>query len=466
VVNVQFQYWHSPQTTDQGRQMRIQTIDALAGSLKTFLTIQHAIKEVQNGKRVVIAQPTERLIRESAQTARKLTQGMYCNIKAIHTETTTGTVHQELTTYLERTEPCLLFVTQKTLLNTPYWNESNNWDLYVDELFPVITEHVKTLPDTFEMLADVIDFKAEGKFPEVQATKLLHQIADNRNHDEIFAVIQELTDLIRSKHHSVYVHHDSWNKVLNQQGTQLFFYSMLQPEFFNKFGSITFVGANFKDSQLNLLWQDSVEFKPHEIELSIPNKLPYHEHVDPIQLKYMYTENYSKAKRDKVIRGSSYGQRFEQATQKTFENDNFIWVANRDIKDMFKNSNAERIPNVSHGLNAYQNTHNIAFCSALNPRPPHKAFMKHMGMTDQQIKDSFSNQIVYQAIMRTSIRNPEHTAPKTVVVPDLQAATYLQKLLPTAEVSQIVSGFNEPLRKKPMTPAEKQKAYRERQKQW
>jgi hypothetical protein len=131
---------------------------------------------------------------------------------------------------------------------------------------------------------------------------------------------------------------------------------------------------------------------------------------------------------------------FAQQTTEIMGSQNFLWVANNDQADeLFLQDNAQRISNVSHGLNCYKTKNNIAFMSALNPSPGHIKYLKHLGLTDNEIRTAGSNQTMYQCVLRTSIRDLSSTDEKLIIVPDLQAALYLQKMFPNATVSQCIA---------------------------
>jgi hypothetical protein len=98
---------------------------------------------------------------------------------------------------------------------------------------------------------------------------------------------------------------------------------------------------------------------------------------------------------------------------------------------------------VPHGLNDYSEYDRIAFLSALNPRSDHFRFLESRGVDGNDARRAIYCSAVYQSVMRTSIRDPQSITHKTVIVPDLSAAQYLQNAFPGAQVEKLKSALIE-----------------------
>ena len=122
---------------------------------------------------------------------------------------------------------------------------------------------------------------------------------------------------------------------------------------------------------------------------------------------------------------------------KTFENDDFVWMGNKDTPDSIFGGRGHRLPNSPHGLNHYQHIHNVAVLSALNPPPAHFAFLDALGFDSREVKRAGYWQAVYQAVMRGSPRNPEDMYPKTVIVMDRATADWLASMFPGCAVEAL-----------------------------
>jgi hypothetical protein len=112
----------------------------------------------------------------------------------------------------------------------------------------------------------------------------------------------------------------------------------------------------------------------------------------------------------------------------------------------------------------------IAFLSALNPRADHYRFLATRGVDQESVRRAIYYTAVYQSIMRTSSRNPGSASQKTVIVPDVGAARYLQEKIPGATIERLESKHLERIKtagrpRKYLSNGDRQAAYRRRKKQ-
>lgn len=113
-------------------------------------------------------------------------------------------------------------------------------------------------------------------------------------------------------------------------------------------------------------------------------------------------------------------------------------MGNKDLDDNFFGvAGAQRLPNTPHGLNQFQGFHNIVVISALNPPPQHFRFLAELGIDGDEVRTAHYRTAVYQAVMRSSIRNPQDVTAKQVVVMDRDTAEWLADLFPGAKVAPL-----------------------------
>ena len=193
--------------------------------------------------------------------------------------------------------------------------------------------------------------------------------------------------------------------------------------------------ANFPDSLIYKLWRhEGIEFKE---DSDLSQKLRFQEHSNGalITIKYATELPWSKtlqtrkAQLDDDDSGSVLDAVIEVANAE-FQDHPFLWQANKSLAASPFGSNAQRLPNVPHGLNDYSNIDRICFLSALNPRNDHFRFLTSRGLSNEEVTKAIYCSAVYQSVMRTSIRDPKNSNPKTIIVPDRTAAEYLAKLFP------------------------------------
>ena len=143
-------------------------------------------------------------------------------------------------------------------------------------------------------------------------------------------------------------------------------------------------------------------------------------------------------------------------------------MGNKDLPDDLFRQQGERLPNSPHGLNQFQHVHNVAVLSALNPPPAHFSFLAALGLNSAEVKRACYWQAVYQAVMRSSVRNPADTTPKTVVVMDRATADWLAAMFPGCSVARLAGIASLPAKGKAGRPrkhlcdADRKAAHRDR----
>jgi hypothetical protein len=110
--------------------------------------------------------------------------------------------------------------------------------------------------------------------------------------------------------------------------------------------------------------------------------------------------------------------------------------------------------------------------SALNLTPAHIRFFQHEGVTAAQLQDSMVNNVLYQSVMRGSLRDLNAIADCHVIVPDLAMAHSLAGHFSGCHVHDATDGVElidarKPGRpsknQNPMTSTERSRLYRIKQ---
>ena len=104
---------------------------------------------------------------------------------------------------------------------------------------------------------------------------------------------------------------------------------------------------------------------------------------------------------------------------------------------------AQRLPNKPHGLNVFADFDDIVFLSSLNPTTDHFRFLKEQyEIGGDEVRRFTYLSAAYQAIMRTSVRDPEKPNSEAYpLVPDLALAEYLQEMLLGSKVKKLDIGI-------------------------
>lgn len=220
---------------------------------------------------------------------------------------------------------------------------------------------------------------------------------------------------------------------------------MLQPSIFEGFKSTIIASALFKSSCLYQLWK-AIGVKLKSVDPAMMSGLRYqaHENGARIAITYVTDREWSKFLRDKACQEGNNEKSIRLRDQlpafitSAMGEEPFAWMGNKDIPDDFFPSRAAiRLPNSPHGLNSFQNLHNVVVLSALNPPPAHFHFMETRGVDAGALRTAHYRSAVYQAAMRISVRNPACVEAKTIIVMDRSTAYWLADLFPGATVQPI-----------------------------
>lgn len=425
---------------------QIYMVDALCGAGKTYSAIQFAIKQAEAGERIAIVQPTRELSKQSYWDCYTEVKQNQSNITVtiINSDTSDDVkidVMKHLSAPVHHGE--ILFITHWTwdFVCGADWPKKQDWTLIIDEVPSIEKEFSVNVPDHHGVITNRLDMEkpdASGYAvlkPKTYMSEAVEHMALNRDDDEVSYVFRELATWLISKHWEVNVLADSYNKLVTQNLKKLTAFAVLDPSVVDGFKSVTIMGALFTDTPLYIIWsQLNVNFEPH------PNiqgtRFSEHSNGAFIEFRYMHDRNLSK----KLDNAHNVIDKMAIDVMADVANDNLLWVANKGVKDSAFSKMEERqirLSNAPHGINKYQHVHNIAFLSAVNYSPAHGKFLEALGFDSDALKRAVALQVTYQAMMRSSIRNPDDTSPKTVYVFDKQIAVWLQEKFSGSIINQM-----------------------------
>lgn len=417
-------------------------VDALAGAGKTHSAIQHAVWMAGLGRKVAIIQPSKHLIQESYAKAIVMAakSGRFIPITRIDSDTNPANVTGALANHLRYTNPNegeILFATHSAFLNCPYWHNRDLWAVVIDEIISPIQDMSLKLPQNHHYLTDVLELDNYNAHYSVLRVQEDHDklarfaiMAENKDDDQVHALFETVTTSIYSSHWTLFTQSANWKAIENGSNTKdnLLIYGLLSPRFFEGFVEVTIMGAMFHDSILAKVWQDEVQFAEHK---KIQGALRYQEHGagNLLTIEYLFDRNWSKSFRNKELAGKKVFDLALERCAESMTGRDYIFVTNRDAEDYSRKMLATgvRVSNVCHGINEYQHINNAVFLSALNPAPSQFKMLQNLDVSADELSDAGYHQTVYQAIMRTSLRDPANSQPKHIIVPDKRAADYLAK---------------------------------------
>lgn len=198
---------------------------------------------------------------------------------------------------------------------------------------------------------------------------------------------------------------------------------------------MTFASALFEQSLLYHAWKgQGIEFV-EDNRLGASLAFREHQNGHSLTIKYALPGQWSKNRRDQ----SGTEKVIIDAFRKELSGNPFLWQQNKDreLTNPFSGmEGATQLPYMPHGLNEYLGFHNAAILSAYHVKSDHRTFHKAMwNLTDVQVTSATHLMAVYQAIMRSSLRDPENDHRKLVLLPDHNTATSLAGFFPGSQLS-------------------------------
>ena len=238
---------------------------------------------------------------------------------------------------------------------------------------------------------------------------------------------------------------------------------MLRPDQFSRFREAIFLGANIEDSLLYHWFRKKGAKFERQDEIAA-NLRSQHRDLSKRSTKvYYFAEDQTFSKtlaKKEAIGGGRIIDAMDRLAVETFAGEPFLYVPNKDRKSEIVNAapGVRTLSTVSHGLNAYQDYHNIYISAALNREPKQYKMLGDLGLASETVHNSTYGEAVYQAVMRTCLRNPESTKSARVIVPDLFCVRYLGRVLGGLDPRQL--GPIIPPRKRALTQTERSRRCR------
>ena len=177
--------------------------------------------------------------------------------------------------------------------------DRSQWHLIVDEIPNVTRCFDENLPERHDIITDLIDASPgmDAHYDLLTADDVgeLEAIARNENKDAVWEKFKELANTLLSPRWDSYVDREAYDKLVNGTGSRrrLSVFSLLKPDIFEGFRSVTIVGACFNDSLLYRYWSSKlgVKFVP-----AANHNLRYerHENGNELTILWAIEQNWSK----------------------------------------------------------------------------------------------------------------------------------------------------------------------------
>jgi hypothetical protein len=433
--------------------LKIHYCSAPCGSGKTYQIIERASQLAAREDFVVVLQPTRELIDKTVEQKLRTRENPPAHLKFYTDNDCSKSVSGQLTEHfkspLDRGH--IVFATHQVLPFIPFWANKSDWHVVIDEEPQVVKHNCFNLPKTHGLITDLIDLEPQDSiYSRIVVTdrSQLSEIARNKDEDDIYEWFRETAQLLINEHWDSFVNTEQFANLKDNRAQQLSMHSILSPRVLGGCRSATMTSANFADTLVYKLWRNMGVTFQEDDGLSQALRFQHHSNGNLITIKYATEQSWSKALQDRKAQPDGQGSgsvlnEVIEAAKAEFHNHPFLWQANKSLADNAFGGNAQRLPNLPHGLNDYSSFDRLCFLSALNPTGDHFTFLKSRGISNEEVHTGIYCSTVYQSVMRSSIRDPEDANPKTIIVPDRTAAEYLQKLFPGSRIEKLKTGISE-----------------------
>ncbi|MBD8699265.1 DEAD/DEAH box helicase family protein [Sphingomonas sp. CFBP 13714] len=453
-----------------------------AGSGKTYQLSHWAVEKTLAHEKVLIAQPTKELIRETIRAIRAINPDIA--VKQITGTTTTSRVTHQIVQHMAAAAPHageILIISHDALKRLPtgmrkFWhlvcdeipNVLEHIDLYIAKTHRHITDHMDASQDIAD---DLIGLRIGNRAG-------LEAVQANSSKDQNIGTFNRLVNTLLSGEHLVSITRTQWTDLLtNPDHTgNVDFFAVLLSGFVEGYRTTTFMGANIEQTELYLVWSALLDVA-WTLHPEMGGKLRYQSHGNGARLSigYLFDSRLSKrflSKDDEE--GETVFTKVTDYVARFWDGVPFLWQANKDAMPGGFEYDA-RLPGVSHGLDKahWKRFHNVALLSALNRKSAAYGFLSRIGVDEYAAQASLSWQNDYQAMMRCSLRAPEAIAPVRVIVGSKAGAEWLADKFPGCVVEKMETSIAEPGKSgrpamtgdtKPMTGAERVRLSRARKK--
>ncbi|MGJ0508329.1 MAG: DEAD/DEAH box helicase family protein [Methylocystis sp.] len=448
-------------------QKTIKFVSAPCGAGKTYATCEFIADNLSEANYLYVA-PSLVLLEQTRQTL----ESFGVRPTVITSETHPNHVKETIMGFLKKSPHPgeTLLITWSSYIELPYFNRRENWEIFIDEIPQLDRFYDPALPRNLRFITDHIDLNERTSNDKVAAVsvkdpKALRKLLDGVIDDAEEKFRRFYGDLL-SPNTKLFVDLNSWNRVVEERqvseredSNRIFFLSMLN---FEPFRGATLLGANVPDS-LVYRWLTAYHERLFVEHKDIASRLRILPRDSRLKISYFIPGRF--ASKHLYEQRSPSGKRIidemDRLAAETFGSEPFLFVANNGRKSALDgNPLVTKIPVVSHGLNSYDDFSRIYFSPALNRQSEHFRMMTAVGLHSTHVHMATAHEVLYQSVLRTSLRNPESKEQVHAIVPDEMSAGRLAELAGAFEVRQIGPVMAPPLM--PLTPTQKDQRHKAR----
>ncbi|MEP9357021.1 DEAD/DEAH box helicase [Xanthobacter sp. KR7-65] len=450
--------------------MKIQYIDAPAGSGKTHAICKLVADMVNQGQKIILVQPTKALIDQTYSTL-SFNLGLTQQVQKIYSQNESSKSAIQAIVEKLKNPPfggVAILITQAAFDGVPYFEKAGQWHLIFDEVPAADAVFMFRVPHSHSLITRHLEIGSDS--PYALVTIDLDQdddILKLGSKDDVYRRFYPVARRIKSEGWDAYVDVAQYQRLLVGDIGSLSIYAVRNEKILSRFKSCIVASARFLESLFCKIMQArGATFEPYPLT---NNALRYTSHNNGalLTIHYMPIDRWSKKAAaehpDLLIQ-------LKQFIKFKFHNRPFIYLGNKGSGHFdLESAGGIELSGSPHGLNHYQHLDHAAIFPAYNPRPPHAKFLASLGVSSEVLDTAMHCNAIYQALMRCSLRDPQSTSSKVAIAPDRRTAMWLQGVFPGATVEEISLAANQTIgkvgrRRKYSDNAERQREYRARKK--
>lgn len=417
--------------------MKISYISGLSGAGKTRFIIKRTKQHLDDGERVIIAQPSTKLI---DQTYNELRAEYGAIVERFHKFDGSGiapVTNIMNAMRLDKPGPSVLIISHSAFDLIPFFHNANTWHLFIDEVPNSYAGHqgkISEVHDFFTKAVEVVedDEKYSRLIPKDRYA--LTKIQKNQHGDAAYSQVQSVADKLLHKEWQTYVHSKQYGKFANASSKDRKFsaFSIRSSKGLCKFASCTMASALFENSYFHhFARSEGCSLVPYP---GLPNVFENKRH-DNGHLLSIYYLNVTRWSKSLTQSHQDVLHKFAACAKDIIGEADFVWQVNANGPRLFECG--IQLTGSPHGINEYLGIDNAVIAAAYNPSVETIEFMKWRGISEKQVCEAQHFHAVYQAVMRISLRVADSATPKSVFVVDVRTAEWLHEMFPGSRMEML-----------------------------
>lgn len=414
----------------------------IAGGGKTYSIIRAAIHRSTTGRNTVICVPTLILAEEIRRSLHE--QHHTSKISLFHKDDgREGAVTTRVRAYLDTCEPDgqILIITHQCFECLPYFSRKGNWRVFFDENISVFETNTVNLPENHGIITNHMTISDAGSvygLVTVMNSGRLRTVVENKNNDQAWALVHDIGSALLNENCDNYVKIRQFNDLVEgrKQEGQLTIYSLRRPDKFLGFEQVSFASALFEESltyhywkRLGVDWIDDSEILGSVIRIKHPENPNLH-------IYYGYDGKNSKALRNRLEKNGN--NELREKSRDLMGDEPYLWLENKDWEETsILKEVGSMLPPGCAGLNTYSHIRHAIILPAYNYDPGQSDFLSKVAWFDKEMQGRAMNLNLYQAFLRTVIRNGDVGEETRWVVACRQDAELLSERFPGSVIKPL-----------------------------